>query len=173
MESLVHLYYGEGKGKTTAAMGLALRCAGTGGKVLIFQFLKGESGERQSLATLPEVTLWKNYPNVKFTFRMTPEEKEAATQWYTEQFRKLWQTLSEESFQMVVLDEILGAIHAGLFPESLLLSFLQQRPKETELVLTGRNPSDALLQYADYATEMVKQKHPFDQGVPARRGIEY
>lgn len=90
MSGLVHLYCGDGKGKTTAAMGLAVRCAGWQERVLVVQLMKqGNSGERRILEQLPQVTLWETYPDAKFSFRMTPAEKAEAARWYTGQFRRI------------------------------------------------------------------------------------
>ena len=90
MSRLVHIYCGDGKGKTTAAMGLAVRCAGWQKRVLVAQLMKQDnSGERRILEQLPQVTLWQTYPSAKITFRMTDAEKQAAAEWYTAQFRKI------------------------------------------------------------------------------------
>ena len=107
MSGLVHIYCGDGKGKTTAAMGLAVRCAGWQKRVLVAQLMKQDnSGERRILEQLPQVTLWQTYPSAKFSFRMTDAEKQAAAEWYTAQFRKIAETVQHGAYAMLVLDEL-------------------------------------------------------------------
>ena len=168
---MIHLYCGATKGKTTAAMGLALRAAGHGERVVIAQFLKsGNSGERKILAALPNVTLMPVPDAMKFTFRMTEEEKKEEGE---RQTRLLTDTLREgEKAKLVVLDELCAALNAGMAPLAPVLAFLDAH-KETEVVITGRNPPQELVDRADYITEMVKRRHPFDQGLPARKGVEW
>lgn len=168
---MIHLYCGESKGKTTAAMGLALRAAGHGERVVIAQFLKsGGSGERKILAALPNVTLMPVPETMKFTFLMTQEEKEQEAK---RQTQLLTDTLREgEGAQLVVLDELCAALNAGMVPLTPVLTFLAEH-KEKEVVITGRNPPEELVDQADYITEMVKRRHPFDQGLPARKGVEW
>lgn len=174
MSGLVHVYCGDGKGKTTAAMGLALRCAGWQKAVLVAQFMKQDhSGERRILEQLPQVTLWETYPSAKFSFRMTAEEKQAAAAWYRMQFREIVNTIQQGSFRLLVLDELLSCISCGFLPEQEVLDFVESRPEELEVVITGRNPSPALLERADYVTEMLPRKHPYEKGISARKGIEY
>ena len=167
---MIHLYCGESKGKTTAAMGLALRAAGHGERVVIAQFLKsGNSGERKIFDALPNVTLMPVPDTMKFTFRMTEEEKKQEGE---RQTQLLTDTLKEgEGAQLVVLDELCAALNAGMVSLTPVLTFLEAH-KETEVVITGRNPPQALVDQADYITEMVKRRHPFDQGLPARKGVE-
>ena len=159
---MVHLYCGEGKGKTTAAMGLALRMAGRGKRVVVAQFLKGaDSGERYALAMLPQVTLLPLPERVKFSFQLTPEEREAEQARYlalAEQARTLG---AQPDCGLLVLDEVCAAV----------ISCLDRAAGE--VVLTGRDPDPALVGRADYITEMGKLRHPFDLGTAARPGVEY
>lgn len=169
---MIHLYCGDGKGKTTAAVGLAVRMAGFGGKVLFGQFFKdGSSSEIASLKALPNLTVrhCKTIPG-RFV-RLTPEQRQIVSADYT----KYLQDLLDNSvkYDMLILDEVVSACNHGTVPEGLLLAFLDNLPDGIEVVLTGRNPSEALLGRADYVTEMRKCRHPFDNGVPAREGIEY
>lgn len=174
MSGLVHLYCGDGKGKTTCAMGLALRAAGRGMPVVIAQFLKSEnSGERESLRRLPGINLLPLPEQVTFTFRMTPEEKEEARQESTRRFREAVRLASEQGAGLLVLDEICAAISTGMVELSEVEDFLDCKPEELEVVLTGRDPAQSLLSRADYVTEMQKKKHPFDQGIRAREGVEF
>ncbi|WP_281693088.1 cob(I)yrinic acid a,c-diamide adenosyltransferase [Agathobaculum desmolans] len=170
---LVHLYCGEGKGKTTAAMGLALRCAGRGHRVVIAQFLKdGTSGECRILAGLEGVTLLSANPVRKFSFQMTQEEKTQTAQAVRRTFDAACAFAVREGARLIVLDEVCAALSCGFLEEQEVTDFLDARPDGMEVVLTGRGPSEALQVRADYITEMVKRRHPFDKGIAAREGIE-
>ena len=174
MSGLVHLYCADGKGKTTAAMGLAVRCAGWQERVLVVQLMKQDnSGERRILEQLPQVTLWETYPDAKFSFRMTLAEKAEAAHWYTGQFRRITEAVHGGTYRMLILDELLSCISCGFLPEETVLAFLDSRPENLEVVMTGRNPSPALAERADYLTEMCLRKHPYEEGISARKGIEY
>lgn len=167
---MLHLYCGNGKGKTTAAMGLALRAAGRGKRVVIAQFLKGaDSGERLALSQLPQVTLLPVPDTVKFSFRMTPEEREAEAMRY-QQLLELIRQQAQNCF-LLVLDEACAAVNTGLLPLQDLLSCLDGL--DCEVVLTGRDPAQELVDRADYITSMEAVRHPFTQGVTAREGIEF
>lgn len=173
-QGLVHIYCGEGKGKTTAATGLAVRCAGAGGKVLWFQFLKKDtSGERQGLSLMDEIHLVPGYDKVKFTFQMTEKEKQEARKFYQDALSSIRERVKQGEYDLLVLDEAIGAVNGNMITEDELVSFLREKPKGLEVVLTGRKPSERLLENADYVTCMQKVKHPFDKGVNARRKIEW
>ena len=165
---MVHLYCGEGKGKT-AAMGLALRMAGRGRAVVIAQFLKGaDSGERLALAQVPGVRLLEVPERVKFSFQLTPAEREAER---TRNTRLLaLARKAAPSCDLLVLDEVCAAVNTGLLPLEDVLDCLDSL--SCEVVLTGRDPAPELRDRADYLTEMRKVRHPFDRGVCARTGIE-
>ena len=169
---MVHLYCGEGKGKTTAAMGLALRMAGRGKRVVVAQFLKGaDSGERYALAMLPQVTLLPLPERVKFSFQLTPEEREAEQARYlalAEQARTLG---AQPDCGLLVLDEVCAVVNTGLLPLEEVLSCLEAAA--CEVILTGRDPAPELLARADYVTEMKKLRHPYDRGTAARQGVEW
>ena len=167
---MLHLYCGNGKGKTTAAMGLALRAAGRGKRVVIAQFLKGaNSGERFALAQLPQVTLLPVPDAVKFSFRMTEEERRAEARRYQD----LLELIRQEApgCFLLVLDEACAAVNTGLLPLEDLLSCLDGL--ECEVVLTGRDPAPKLVERSDYITSMEAVRHPFEQGISARKGIEF
>lgn len=169
---MTHLYYGDGKGKTTAAMGLALRWAGRGGKVILAQFLKGaDSGERMLLETLPNVTLLPVPETMPFLWNMTPAEREQAAQAAQTLLRDSCALATERT--LLVLDELCGAVETGLIPESMATAQLERLPQGVEVVLTGRNPPQSWLERADYVTEMCAVKHPYENGVAARIGVEY
>lgn len=170
---LIHIYTGEGKGKTTASLGLAVRCAGHGNKVLIVQFLKSRpTGELQSLALIPNIELMRGKETKKFTFQMNEEEKAQVLKEHLELFARVEEKCHKEQLDLLIFDEVLGAIKSGVMDEERLLDFLKHKPAELEVVLTGRNPSARLIDMADYVSEIVKRKHPFDKGIPARTGVE-
>ena len=167
---MLHLYCGNGKGKTTAAMGLALRAAGRGKRVVIAQFLKGaNSGERFALAQLPQVTLLPVPDAVKFSFRMTEEERRAEARRYQDLLAQIRR--EAPGCFLLVLDEACAAVNTGLLPLEDLLSCLDSL--ECEVVLTGRDPAPQLAERADYITSMEAVRHPFEQGISARKGIEF
>ncbi len=167
---MLHLYCGNGKGKTTAAMGLALRAAGRGKRVVIAQFLKGaDSGERFALAQLPQVTLLPVPDAVKFSFRMTEEERRAEARRYQDLLAQIRR--EAPGCFLLVLDEACAAVNTGLLPLEDLLTCLDGL--ECEVVLTGRDPAPQLVERADYITSMEAVRHPFEQGISARKGIEF
>lgn len=169
---MIHIYCGDGKGKTTAAMGLAARMAGRGKNVLIGQFFKdGSSGEIQALKILPGIQTLHCHTVPGLFARMTEEQRAKAKLDYTEYLGVLLEKGREAD--LLVLDEAISALNRGIIPEEPLLSYLQAQGQTQEIVLTGRNPKAELLAQADYVTEMVKRKHPFDRGVKARRGVEF
>lgn len=172
MPGLIHLYCGDGKGKTTAALGLALRAAGAGKQVVFTQFFKdGSSSEMEPLAALPGVLVFHADTVRGFYRNMTPTQREQAGKDYTALFRQVTQAAREAD--LLILDEIVSACNRGVVPEKLVTDFLREKPDRLEVVLTGRNPSAALLELADYITEMRKLRHPFDRGIRARKGIEF
>ena len=171
---MIHIYYGDGKGKTTAAVGLAVRAAGCGLRVLFVQFLKTDSsGERSVLGKLDNVTLTNCPLNLKFTFDMTDAEKHQTAVLYRSIFERSAATALSDRYDMIVLDEIFDVINEGMLAEAQVYEFITNAPKSIEIVMTGHNPSPRFLAAADYITEMKKHKHPFDSGMTARKGIEF
>lgn len=171
---MIHLYHGDGKGKTTAAMGLALRMLGHGENVFIVQFLKGKpTGEVRALLTLPGVTVLRGRPEGKFVFEMTPEEKEETAALHQRQLELAASAAEQGRASMLVLDEALDAVNTGTLDEAQLLEVIEACRNKAEVVLTGRNPSAEMLAAADYITFMRKDRHPFDEGCAAREGIEF
>lgn len=169
---MIHLYCGDGKGKTTAAMGLALRMAGRGKGVVIAQFLKGgDTGERYALAQIPQVTLLPVPDHVKFSFALTPEERLAEAERAAALLAQAGLLAQEESCGLLVLDEVCSAVRTGLLSLEAVLNVLDSL--NTELVLTGREAQPELEARADYITRCFKMRHPYDQGVQARPGIEF
>lgn len=165
---MLHLYWGDGKGKTTAAMGLALRALGHGRKVVIVQFLKdGTSGEMEPLRRLGAVVY--ACPNAKFTWLMNEEEKAAARCNGTAALRQAL----EQPWDLLVLDEACAAYENNLVDQDLLCKAAVRAGAGLEVVLTGRNPADWMQDAADYSTQMRACQHPYTKGVPAREGVEY
>lgn len=166
---LIHLYWGEGKGKTTAAMGLALRAYGAGKKVIVVQFLKsGESGEIDALRNLG-VEIYRGKGVRKFTAQMTQEEKRTVRERQTAQL----ETAMERGADVLILDEACGALEKELVAEETLRRAVLDKPAAQEVILTGRRAAQWMMDAADYNTEMVCHAHPYHLGVKARRGVEY
>lgn len=173
MFGLIHIYCGDGKGKTTAAVGLAVRCAGRGNKVLLVQFLKSrDSGELYSLAKLPDIEVMRGKESKKFTFQMNEEEKHALLIEHNKMFEQVLEIIKNGGYSLLILDEVIGALNAKVFEMPKLIEFLRHKPENLEVVLTGRNPAPELVEIADYVSEMRKVKHPMDKGIMAREGIE-
>ena len=159
---LVHLYWGEGKGKTTAAMGLALRALGQGARVVIVQFLKGaDTGEVPLLRQLG-AEIYRGKAGQKFVFQMDEAEK-AATRRLQDQ--NLAAALARPA-DLLVLDEACAAWQ-------LLERAVRGRPAGQEVVLTGRTPAPWMEELADYSTEMRCHRHPYEKGIAARKGVEF
>ncbi len=168
-KGLIQVYTVDGKGKTTAALGLAMRAAGRGLRVCFIQFLKGEpSGEHLF------VELYK-------PFEMVQPSSGSSFEKSKEQLgREAGQTLSDAGermlsgkYDMLVLDEVLVAVQKGLITIAQVLDLLEKKPDSVELVLTGRGAPSEIISRADLVTEMRMIKHPLKEGIPARRGIEY
>lgn len=166
---LVHVYWGEGKGKTTAAMGLAVRALGCGARVVVLQFLKGRpSGEVAPLERLG-ATLLRGAPNEKFVFEMSEQEREDTKAHYT----RLLQQAREIPCDLLILDEACAAWQLDMVDRELLREAVLQRPAGQEIVLTGREPAPWMREAADYSTEMRCLRHPYEQGIQARKGVEF
>lgn len=169
---LVHIYCGDGKGKTSAAIGLAMRAAGRGKQIVAVRFLKtDDSGEVEILKRIPEITLLPCEKTFGFVSSMDEETKRQAAAYNLALFERA--AMLAEDADMVVFDEIMAAVAYGMIPEQRVLDFLNGRPEKLEVVMTGRNPSGELLGAADYVSEIKKRKHPYDRGISARKGIEY
>ncbi len=172
-KGLIHIYCGNGKGKTTTSMGLAVRAAGYGLKVLIYQFMKdNKSSERNVLENIENITIVNGLDEEKFSFQMSQKEKEERKVFYNNRFREITETARNENFDLLVMDEIIYTIGAGLLDEDIVVEYLKNKPQRLEVVLTGNNPGERLIEIADYVSEIQKVKHPFDNGISARYGIE-
>lgn len=172
---MIEIYCGDGKGKTTAAVGISVRAAGHDIPVLFAQFMKGSSpGEITILKSLPQVQVFHAEVFYGFTKHMNQQQKEEMKQQYTGMIKLLEHKImaAKGSLVLVVLDEIIHACNQNLLEEELLYQFLDRCPDAAEIVLTGREPSSALLERADYVSQIHKIKHPYDRGILARKGIE-
>ncbi|MCI8622302.1 MAG: cob(I)yrinic acid a,c-diamide adenosyltransferase [Provencibacterium sp.] len=170
---LLHIYEGNGKGKTTAAIGLAVRMCGVGRKVLFTQFLKGcPTAELEPMRRLG-IELRRTDPVQKFIRAMNEEERRECRHSCRQVFEAARRALCGGSYGLVVLDEVLDAVNAGMLEEEALLEALKARSEGTEAVLTGRAPSDRLCRTADYISYIEARKHPYQQGIAARPGVEY
>ncbi len=173
-KGLIHIYTGEGKGKTTASIGLAVRALGHGFKVVYASFFK-----KPELNGYNEINVLKEQGATVFTFsegmplanpQITPEQYHVSTQ---NGLSELLKYIVENNTQLLVLDEILIAVKYGYISEEELFGFIDNKPDGTELVLTGRGATEKIKQKADYVTVLSKEKHPYDSGIVARVGIEY
>lgn len=171
---VIQVYYGDGKGKSTAAAGLALRAAGNRMRVMFVQFLKTESsGERAALQTLGNVTLTACPLELKFTFEMDDRERQQTGAMFRNIFERAAAMTLSERYDMIVLDEVFDVINEGMLSEAAVFEFISNAPNNIEIVMTGHNPSQRFLNAADYVTEFKKVKHPYDRGVQGRIGIEF
>jgi len=171
-KGLIQVYTGNGKGKTTAALGLALRAVGHNLQVLVIQFMKGniQYGELESSKKLsPHLTMIQSGRET-FVSRTNPDPVDI--RWAQDGFDLAKKAMADEVYDMVILDEINVAVDYGLIPLSDLLRLLDTKPKGVELILTGRNARPEILEKADLVTEMVEQKHYYRNGVSAREGVE-
>jgi len=166
---LVHVYTGDGKGKTTAALGLALRAVGQGMKVIIIQFIKGDctcgehlSADRYHLFEIVQLNTGNSFTQNLEELRSTTEQTLALAE----------KIVLGGDYDVVILDEIFVAISKGLVSTEQTLNLMDRKPRPMELILTGRRAPKEIIEQADLVTEMVAVKHPFTKGVMARKGIE-
>jgi cob(I)alamin adenosyltransferase len=164
---MIQVYIGEGKGKTTASIGLSIRAAGHGFNVLFMQFLKDDSsGEISVLRSISGIEVIHCPVNYGFTFQMTEDQKKETALEYD----KMLDKAIEADVFLIVLDEAIHALNAGLINQEKLERLLH---KNCEIVLTGRNAPEWLTDRADYVSDIQKIKHPYDKRVQARVGIEF
>ncbi len=165
---MIHIYCGDGKGKTTAAIGLAVRMAGYNKKVLFMQFLKGSyTGELEILQK--SVTVMRCDKNYGFFRSMTDSDKENIIKCHNENLEYVLKNM--DSFDMIVLDEIFAAYNYDLANKEKVKEIVEKY--KGELVMTGREPQEWFVEKADYVSEIKKIKHPYDKGITAREGIEF
>ncbi|MEM1564123.1 MAG: cob(I)yrinic acid a,c-diamide adenosyltransferase [Candidatus Bathyarchaeia archaeon] len=169
---LVQVYTGDGKGKTSAAFGLALRAVGRGLKVYIIQFIKGgfDYGELYVIDRLPNITL-KAFGRGRFVTQQPPSKEDVRLA--EEAFKLAEETIKSGEYDLVILDEINVALNLKLISLEKVLELIKSKPKHVELVLTGRYAPKEVIEAADLVTEMREVKHPFKRGCQAREGIEF
>ncbi len=168
----LHIYTGDGKGKTTASMGLALRSLGSKRKVTVCQFFKnGSSGEIKALQTFDNLTYLKSDKTFPCFFKMTDEQKQEAKAYYIKLFEDTI-ALAEQS-DIIIFDELISTYNLEFLDKEHVVSALSSAKKHCEIVITGREAAPELCEIADYISNIQKIKHPYDKGVDARRGIEF
>lgn len=174
MTGLIHIYTGDGKGKSTAAFGLALRAAGCGKQVLIVQFFKGrDCGELRSFALLPNVTVLRLDRAPGFFKYLDETARAEVRAQHDALLAEANRRMREGQCDLLILDEAISAYNHHALDRTVLDEMLHTKPEEMELVLTGRNAPETLTSAVHYVTEMKKLKHPYDSGIPAREGIEF
>ncbi|MFW9856502.1 MAG: cob(I)yrinic acid a,c-diamide adenosyltransferase [Candidatus Thorarchaeota archaeon] len=168
----IHVVTGDGKGKTTSALGMALRAAGHGFKVLIIQWMKKgwNYGEVKVLTAVPQITLVQ-YGRPEFVDRKNPKEIDITEAQAA--LSRARTAVEKEEWDILVLDEINVALDFGLISKAEVVKLVKQKPKKLEVVLTGRNAPQSIVALADYHTEIQSLKHPYNEEVLARRGVEY
>ena len=170
MSGYIHLYTGNGKGKTTAALGLALRVAGAGKRIFIAQFVKGmHYAELDALTRFPEIELKQYGLDCFIVNEPTQKDIDAAREGLTE----VTAIIAGNKFDIVILDELCIALHYRLFDIRDVLELLRSKPNEMEIVMTGRYAPQELYDVADLVTEMTEIKHYYSKGIEARKGIEF
>lgn len=173
-KGLIQIYTGEGKGKTTASVGQGVRACGRGLNVYMIQFLKSsDTGEMNILKDVDGFHVYRFQSERGFFWTLSEEEIKEVKKETDTAIEFIEKTIREKACDVLILDEIMGAISNGLVEIANLLRILEQKPDEMEIIMTGRNVPHELVEIADLVTEMKKIKHPFDKGIGARKGIEY
>lgn len=173
-KGLIQVYTGDGKGKTTASIGLGIRAAGRGFKVYMVQFLKGtDTGELHTLKNVENFKVFRFQSTEKFFWSLNEEEKKILAEDMKKAYEFVVDVLQNKKCDILILDEIMAAIHSKMYTVEDVVKLIDIKPKEIELVLTGRNAPQEIIERADLVTEMKAIKHPFEKGIPARYGIEY
>lgn len=171
---MLHIYCGDGKGKTTAALGLAVRAAGSGMRVHFVQFLKGSpTSELEILKKIPEITVLRCDRDYGFTFQMNDEDKAGITGWHNRMLSEAMDRVYQGKTDMLILDEFFAAYNCNLLDKEFASRLVFGIHNRTELVLTGRDPEQQFFDLADYVSEIKAVRHPYEKGISARAGIEY
>lgn len=173
-QGCMHVYCGNGKGKTTAAVGLAVRAAGAGKNVLFVQFMKGgKTGELNSLKQLSNIQILRSSKKFPFYHSMTQQQKAGQTQIHNQMLEQMITKFENGEIDVLILDEVTYPYRWKLMDCGRFCSFLAAAKGKIEIVCTGREPEAVFTDSADYITEMKCVRHPFERGVEAREGIEY
>lgn len=169
---MIQIYTGNGKGKTTAALGLALRAVGHGFKVIMIQFMKGKInyGELESAKHLPNFKI-EQYGRPDFVNPEDPEEIDIRLA--REALARAKEVINSQEYDMIILDEINVAVSFGLIQSNDVIELMKSTPENVEIILTGRYMPEEFIEYADLISEIREVKHHFQTGTPARKGIEY
>lgn len=171
---LIHVYTGDGKGKTSALLGLSIRAAGSGMKVLYTHFLKDKnSGEFKVLENIENIELFIHYRHFGFIKYMSEEEFEEAKNYYSYYFEEIIKKINEKKYDVLVMDEFMAAYNYDIIDKNKALNFLKSNLGKFEIALSGRDVADEILELADYVSSIEAIKHPFTKGIKARKGIEY
>ena len=171
----IHVYMGDGKGKTTCSLGLALRSIGAGFKVMMVQFLKNwHTSELDTIKILNDkFHVYRIESKKGFTNQLNEEQLEILREEIKIEFDKSKEFIYSGEYDLIILDEVLGAIEYGFICEDEILDIMENKPKDLELILTGRIASDRIIHKADLVSKINKVKHYYDNGILARKGIEY
>ncbi|MTI69579.1 MAG: cob(I)yrinic acid a,c-diamide adenosyltransferase [Firmicutes bacterium] len=173
-QGLIQVYTGDGKGKTTAALGQGLRAAGRGFKVTMVQFLKGrDTGEIESVKAIENFNIHRFEESKKFIWNMNEEEINELKGKIEKAYNFIYKEVESNNCDILILDEILGVLNNDLISLDKILDLLKIKPDDVEIILTGRNIPNKLKEKANLVTEMKMIKHPFQEGIHARYGIEY
>lgn len=173
-QGLIHVYTGDGKGKTTAALGLILRAYGRGLHVVLVQFLKGcETGELYALDALSGITVLRYPQKLGFYKSASEQNKKEMVRLNNEHLAQAHRLALDGLCDLLVLDEICAAYNNRAADTELTDKLVLNKPLGLELVLTGRNAPQHFIDAADYVTEFMKRKHPYDSGIAAREGVEF
>lgn len=173
-KGLIHIYCGDGKGKTTAAFGLLLRAVGHNRKVLVCQLLKdGTSGEIASLQYLKQAEVIEGFHYSGFVDPKDMKAMEAAKDQQQKKLLLAIEKMATGDYDLVIIDELCTAVSLGIIEKDLAAALIEQKPGHTELVLTGRNPSPYLVEAADYISQIDCVRHPYMKGTEAREGVEW
>ncbi|GAA0124660.1 cob(I)yrinic acid a,c-diamide adenosyltransferase [Clostridium sp. CTA-19] len=174
-EGYIQIYTGNGKGKTTAAMGLATRAAGNKYTVYIVQFLKtGNTGELESAKKMaPYFNIFRFEKTKGFFWTLNEEEKQQLKLEIREAYNFCLETIKNRTCDILILDEVIGAVTNKLLTEEQIIYLMDNKPNDMELIITGRDLPEKIAEKANLITEMKEVKHYYNEGIPARKGIEF
>lgn len=173
MKGSTHIIYGDGKGKTTSAVGCAVRAKGSGMNVVFVSLMKDGTSNENKLLEKCGIVLFHCDKHYGFTFEMTDEEKAEITACHNKILSDAYELAQQGKADMLVVDEFFCAYEFGLCDKALAEKIVFERPYDTELILTGHEVDKKFLDAADYISRIDNERHPFEKGVPARIGVEF